>query len=119
MQVSGLIAVSDGSGGQGRCGILARQRGSRDRNRIFGQIRSYRDPVATSHTARCRSHIVTRTLQPAASQYPRMTRALRPLPYCPAGQVNVDNSPGTIVTLVPRPVRASMTWRVMLDVCPL
>ena len=50
MQVSAVTEGGHGTGGQGRCGILARQRGSRGRNGILRKIRSYRDLVARSGT---------------------------------------------------------------------
>ncbi len=54
-----------------------RQRGSRDRNGMFGQIRSYRDLVARSRpTGRCGHMVTTRALQPAASQHLGMITAL-------------------------------------------
>jgi hypothetical protein len=79
MQVSAVTEDGLGSGGQGRYGILARQRGSRGRNGILRKIRSYRDLVARSRTTRRCGNIVTSgTLQSAPSQHPRMTRALPP-----------------------------------------
>jgi hypothetical protein len=85
-QVTPGIAAGIGHGGQGRYGILARQRGSRGRNGIFRQIRSYRELVARSRAARRSSRIVTRPLRPASSQHPR-----RPQP-CPANPGSHDHT---------------------------